>query len=138
MPNRAIEIHDSILKSVRISASTAELHFSYVYIHQSEGTPGADPGSGWAQQALIRIDDAQVEGHFSEFPVDLTCGQTQMGEDIFKNLIPIPLRYKGVFALRLDSMWRPNEIVSFRGSSVELELIGQPEYVEEFPGGQNQ
>jgi hypothetical protein len=45
MPNRAIEIHDSILASVSIAQGRAELTFSSVYIHQSEGKPGIDAGT---------------------------------------------------------------------------------------------
>ena len=132
MPNRAIEIHDSILARVSISQGEAELHFSSVYIHQSEGVPGLDAGSGWVQKAILRIYDAEVKGAFSEFPVDLSGGQVQIGEDRLDNEIPIPLRHKGAFELRLEAMWQAPEVVSFKGSGADLELIGEPEYVEEF------
>jgi hypothetical protein len=29
-------------------------------------------------------------------------------------------------------MWQGQEVVSFTGSGAELELLGEPEYVEEF------
>lgn len=132
MPNRAIEIHDSILAGVSIAQGRAELTFSSVYIHQSEGKPGIDAGSGWIQRAILRIDHAKVKGAFSEFPVDLGGGQIQMGSDRSDNEIPVPLRYKGAFELRLEAMWQGQEVVSFTGSGVELELLGEPEYVEEF------
>ena len=79
MPNRAIEIHDSVLADVSFSQGEAQLHFSSVYIHQSEGVPGRDAGSGWVQKAVLRIYDARVKGAFSEFPVDLGDGQIQNG-----------------------------------------------------------
>ena len=97
MPNRAIEIHDSVLASVSFSQGDAQLYFSSVYIHQSEGVPGRDPGSGWVQRAVLRIRDAKMEGTFSEFPVDLTDGQTRMGQNILDNEIPVPLRHAGAF-----------------------------------------
>jgi hypothetical protein len=131
MPNRSIEIHDSILASVSFSQAEAQLHFSSVYIHQSEGVPGLDAGSGWVQEAILRIHDARVDGVFSEFPVDLTDGQIHMGESILKNQIPVPLRHKGPFELRLQAKWQ-EATVSFTGSGAELELLGEPEYVEEF------
>jgi hypothetical protein len=71
MPIRAIEIHDSILEAVSFSHGEAQLYFSSVYIHQSEGVSLRDAGSGWVQKAIIRIHDAEVKGAFSEFPVDL-------------------------------------------------------------------
>jgi len=69
---------------------------------------------------------------FREFPVDLADGQTQMRENILDNEIPVPLRHKGAFELRLQAMWHGQEVVSFTGSGAELELLGEPKYVEEF------
>jgi len=132
MPNRVIEIHDSVLAEISLSQGEAQLHFSSVYIHQSEGVPGRDAGSGWVQKAVLRIHDARVEGAFSEFPVDLGDGQIQMGQNILNNEIPVHLRYKGAFELRLRAMWHGQVVVSFTGSGAELELLGEPEYVEEF------
>ena len=132
MPNRAIEIHDSILAAVSFSLGEAHLHFSSVYIHQSEGVPLRDAGSGWVQKAILRIHDARVEGAFSEFPVDLSDGQIQVGQSILDNEIPVPLHHQGAFELRLEAWRQEKEVVTFTGSGAELELLGEPEYVEEF------
>jgi len=132
MPNRAIEIHDSILEAVSFSHGEAQLYFSSVYIHQSEGVPLRDAGSGWVQKAIIRIHDAEVKGAFSEFPVDLGGGQIQIGQNLLDNEIPVPLRHEGASELRLEAMWQGQKVVSFTGSGAELELLGEPVYVEEF------
>jgi|SRR5580700_299099 hypothetical protein len=132
MPNRSIEIHDSVLVAVSFLQGEAQLHFSSVYIHQSDGVSLRDAASGWVQRAVLRIHDAKVEGAFSEFPVDLSDGQTRMGQIVLNNKIPVPLRHKGAFELRLQTMWQEQEIVSFTGSGAELELLGDAEYVEEF------
>lgn len=131
MPNRAIEIHDSVLAAVSFSQGEAQLHFSSVYIHQSEGVPLRDAGSGWVQKAVLHIHEAKVEGAFSEFPVDLSDGQTRMEQNVLDNEIPVPLRHQGAFELRLQPKWQ-GQVVSFTGSGAELELLGDPEYVEEF------
>src|SRR3981081_615354 len=81
MPNRAIEIHDSILEDVSFSQGEARLYLSLVYIHQSEGVPGSDAGSVWVQKAILRIRGAKVKGMFSEFPVDLSGAERQCGKD---------------------------------------------------------
>jgi hypothetical protein len=132
MPNRAIEIHDSILAAVSFSQGEAQLHFSMVYIHESEGVPLRDAGSSWVQKAIIRINDAEVKGTFPEFPVELSGGQIQIGPNLLDNEIPVPLRHKGAFELRLQAMWQGREVVSFTGSGAELELLGESEYVQEF------
>ena len=132
MANRSIEIHDSVLTAISLSEGEAQLHFSSVYIHQSEGVPGRDVGTGWVQKAILRIHDARVDGAFSEFPVDLSTGQIRMGENSLDNEIPLPLRYEGAFELRLQAMWQGQVTVAFKGTGAELELLGEPEYVEEF------
>jgi hypothetical protein len=132
MPNRVIEIHDSVLSQISFFQNEAQLHFSALYVHESEGVPGIDAGRGWFQQAILRIQDAKVDGAFTEFPVDLTDGRTRIEQDILENEIPVPLHYKGAFELRLQPMWQETGAVTFTGTGAELELFGEPEYVEEF------
>jgi len=64
--------------------------------------------------------------------VDLSTGQVRLGENSLDNEIPVPLRHKGAFELRLQAIWQGQVTVSFTGSAAELELLGEPEYVEEF------
>ena len=73
-----------------------------------------------------------MEGAFSEFPVELADGETRMGQNILVNEIPVPLRHRGEFGLRLEAMWHGQQVVSFTGTGAELELVGEPRYVEEF------
>jgi hypothetical protein len=49
MLSRAIEIHDSTLDGLSVERRVAVLRFAHAYIHQSEGTPGVAPGTGWSQ-----------------------------------------------------------------------------------------
>lgn len=132
MPNRAVEIHDSILSAVSFLEHEVQLHFSRAYIHQSEGVPLRDAGSGWVQEARLHIYDAKVEGAFSEFPIDLSDGRIQIGQDILENEIPVPLDHTGAVELRLRPKWQERGIVTFTGRGAKLELIGEPRYVEEF------
>jgi hypothetical protein len=130
MKNRAIEIHDSTLGAISLRDGEAVLHFPCVYIHESMGTPGVDAGSGWVQEALLRISGAAVSKSFSKFPADLLDGHIMLGDEVLSNEIPIPLSHKGIVELRLES-WN-DEVVLITGSRAELELIGDPKYVEEF------
>jgi hypothetical protein len=130
--NRVIEIHDSVLASVSFSNDEAQLHFSPAYIHQSEGVPSHDAGSGWVQKAILHIRGASMEGAFSEFPVELADGEIRLEENILVNEIPVPLRHSGKFGLRLEAMWHGQQVVSFTGNGAELELLGEAKYVEEF------
>jgi hypothetical protein len=123
MPNRAIEIHDSVLADVSFSQGEARLHFSSVCIHQSEGVPGRDAGSSWVQAAVLRIHHATMEGAFSEFPVDLADGQTRMGGNILDNEIPVPLRHKGAFELCLEAMWQSLQLSRYFGPKLRGRFV---------------
>ena len=127
-----IEIHDSIVEKIVITNDEANLHFSSAYIHQSDGIPGRDVGTGWVQRAVLRIARPRISGAFSEFPVRLSGGRIMIGENSADNEIPVPLRHEGDFELRLEAFRKTNEVVTFEGSGAELELVGEPKYLEDF------
>lgn len=137
MQNRAIEIHDSALDQITLEGGIAVVHFPEVYIHLSEGRPAIDAGTGWTQEAVIRIGNAYVDGRFSQESRDayggyahyLSGGSLQVNGSVSDNLIPIPLDVQGDIQLTLEC-W--GDVVRLRGHSARLELIGTAEYVEEF------
>ena len=137
MQNRAIEIHDSMLERIALQNGVAVLYFPQVYIHSSEGRPAIDAGTGWTQEALIRIENANIDGKLSNESSEAYSGQAHCLSDgslridgsVSDNLIPIPLDVKGDIELTLE-WW--GGIVHVHGNSASLELIGTAEYVEEF------
>jgi hypothetical protein len=130
--NRAIEIHDSVLDALSLDHGDAALHFSHLYIHETEGVPGIDAGTGWSQEGKLTISTGIIEGSFSELPRDLWDGCLAMDGTVSENMIPVPLDYKGKIELRLESWAQVSEIISISGKGARLELIGEAEYVEEF------
>ena len=137
MQNRAIEIHDSMLGQIALQDGVAMLYFPQVYIHSSEGRPAIDAGTGWTQEALIRIENAHIDGKLSKESSEAHSGQPHCLSDgwlridasVSDNLIPIPLDVKGDIELTLE--WS-GEIVHVHGNAASLELLGTAEYVEEF------
>lgn len=137
MENRAIEIHDSALDQISLENGVAILHFPEVYIHSSSGRPAIDAGSGWTQEAVIRIGNARVEGKFSRESRDayggyahyLSDGSLRINGSVSDNLIPIPLDVQGDIELTMEC-W--GDVVSVCGDSASLELMGTATYVEEF------
>jgi hypothetical protein len=136
--NRVIEIHDSELDKITFEGADAVLHFPHVYIHASDGTPAVDRGTGWSQKAIIRIGDARVEGEFSaesreaKYGVHvLSDGDLIINGSVSSNLIPIPLQVHGSVELSLKC-W--GDTVRVVGDSAHLELLGEPSYIEDFPG----
>ena len=137
MQNRAIEIHDSALDQIALEGGEAVLHFPEVYIHASEGRPAIDAGTGWAQEAVIRIGNVHIEGEFSQESRGAYGGHAHYLSDgslgingfVSDNLIPIPLDVQGDIELKLEC-W--GDVVRVHGTSAKLELIGTAVYVERF------
>jgi hypothetical protein len=131
MTNRAIEIHDSDLESLVVNSGNVVLTFAPAYIHQSAGNPGVDAGSGWTQHLVIRIHGEVTEGALNELPCTLWDGDLTLNGTQFDNTIPIPLSFEGDVRLHLTSV--PGESVQVIGTSITLELLGEPKYIEDFP-----
>jgi hypothetical protein len=134
--SQAIEIHDSAVDRITMQDGTALVHFPSVYIHRSVGKLFEDAGTVWAQEASLRITDAQVDGAFTVALqvwggdiVYLYDGSFRVGEALSDNLIPVPLEITGDIELTMESC---GETVRVHGSSARLELIGEARYVEEF------
>ena len=126
-----------MLEQIALQGSVALLYFRQVYIHSSDGRPAIDAGTGWTQEALIRIENAHIDGKLSNESTEAYSGQAHCLSDgslridgsVSDNLIPIPLDVKGDIELTLE--WSGG-IVHVHGNSASLELIGTAEYVEEF------
>lgn len=130
MPNLALEFHDSTFAAVEQNGSNLVLLFSAAYIHQSEGEPGVEAGSGWAQEVRFHISHAFVSGEILDLPCDLRDGFVSVGDRAFQNLIPVPIHYEG----RIDIELEERSKLRITGTSLRVELCGEPKYVEEFHG----
>ena len=130
MPNRLIEIHDSVVESISAPVGFAVIHFSRAYLHQSDGIPGQDASTVWIQKADLRIRDGMAGPGCPTMPITILEGHIKLGQNFLDNGIPIPLDYKGAVEVRLAS-WNDREII-IRGTGVQLRLLGEPKFVEVF------
>jgi hypothetical protein len=133
-PNRrtAIEIYDSTLGSVAEDGRHVVIELKPAYIHRSTGTPGVDPGGGWAQDAILRVENGTIDGSVPEVPCDLWEGSLQVGNQRIENIIPLPLDYQGAVTLLLVAQDESRVVI--RGSAIFATLVGEPKFIEEFPG----
>lgn len=130
--NSAIEMHDSELAAVERDGPRLKIHLTPAYIHKSPGRPAIDPGSGWTQNLTLQIEEGTVEGTIPEMPCVLSDGTLTIGEIQWNNCIPLPVQGVGNVELILKIMWGGE--VSFTGKRIFSVLVGEPRYVEEFPG----
>jgi hypothetical protein len=118
MAKQEIEIHDSELKTVTVSDGNIVLELSPAYIHISAGHPGIDAGTGWLQNAVIRVHGEEILGSISELPCDLWNGYLKVDGELFDNLIPIPLDSAGNIELQFTSI--SGESLQVRGDHITL------------------
>ncbi|MGC2736105.1 MAG: hypothetical protein WA212_19585, partial [Candidatus Acidiferrales bacterium] len=96
------------------------------------GTPGLDPGGGWAQDVILRVENGTIDGDVPEMPCDLWEGSLQVGNQTIENIIPLPLDYYGAVKLILVAQDESRLVV--QGSRISATLPGEPKFIEEFPG----
>ena len=128
----AIEIYDSTLTSVTDEGGHVLVDLTPAYLHRSTGTPGVDPGGGWAQDVILRIENGAIDGGLPEMPCDLWEGSLQVGDQKIENIIPLPLDYQGEVTLVLVAQDESRVVI--RGSAISAILFGEPKFIEEFPG----
>ena len=105
--------------------------FVEAYIHKSKGTPGVDPGTGWTQNVVLKIENASIERDAKNLPWDLTDGSLQIDQQTMENMIPIPLDRHGKVIFMLQDKRTADKII-VRGTRIYLELLGEAKYIEEF------
>ena len=128
----ALEIYDSTLGSIVKQGQGIAINLKPGYIHQSTGTPGLDPGGGWAQDVVLLLENATIEGDIPGMPCDLWEGSLQVGKQTTENIILLPLDYVGAVTLVLVTQDESRIVV--RGSAIYATLVGEPKFIEEFPG----
>lgn len=127
--NRAVELHDSELKSVRWEGESVLLELT-VYVHSSEGSPGLDAGEGWEQDAEIRIGRAKVEHLPAGGRLWILGGSVQVADTTFNDVLPLPFDRPGPVSVRLSGA---EGSFTATGDRMLLTLNGPPRNVEQYP-----
>lgn len=128
--NREIELHDTRVERIERTNGSIVLWLS-AYMHESEGRPGWDRGTGWNLPARLVVENGEFERPFSSPSLWVTDGHIAVGECLFVNLVPLPFDAHGEIRLFLSGA--EGEIV-IKGNRVYFEPFGPAVYVEEFPG----
>jgi len=133
MPNRAMEFHDSTFDGWEQDGTILTLRFSAAYIHESDGDPGVDAGIGWVQEVRLHFTNASVAGTISQLPCYLWDGRISLGDEALQ-MVPVPLQFSGRIELKLVENGEVDGQVEVTATHVEMELAGEPKFVEKFPG----
>jgi hypothetical protein len=126
---KGLELHDSRIDAVDLSAGNAAVHFSHAYIHKSKGAPGVDPGTGWSQEALLVLSGVEVSGPIPTLPSTISDGYLEVG-GIKHSLLPLPFTRK--VSAKLCLTFADGGRLEIVGKRPIVELLGKPIYVDEF------
>jgi len=128
-----IELHDSTISQIDETGPIVVIKFSPAYVHKSERKPGIDAGTGWVQNARLRLTGACRSGDRPVLPENLWDGSLRVGFQEYPNWLPIRLQARE--AVELHLVFVSGHEIDISAESIELELTGEAKYVEEFGGG---
>jgi len=129
--NETFEFHDSRIVSIGSEHGAMRVHFNGVYLFRSTGRPGVDPGPVWYQQAVLILEGGELTGPHPPLPWDIYDGSVILGpENEIIDMIPLLFRHDGPVKIALELF--DGSIVVLEGSSAEVQLTGESEYVEYF------
>ena len=129
MANREIELHDSCVERIEPADGRIVLWLS-AYMHESEGRPGRDKGTGWTLPARLVVEDGTFDRPFASPSLWILNGHVAVGNRLFDNGIPLPFDERG--HIRLVFSGAEGEL-AISGTRVYLEPTGTATYVEESP-----
>jgi hypothetical protein len=119
----AIEFHDSTLERAERVGDDVEL-ILVAYVHRAPA-PGLHRGTGWSQEARVRIRDSRGEAS----AMTIVRGKLSVAEHRYENLVPVPVRAEGPVLLELEG--DQGEIVRLTGTAVSIDLTGEATFVED-------
>jgi hypothetical protein len=106
------------------------LRFNKAYIHQSDGRPGIDDGTGWVQEIGLELTGSEIFKLPISMPEELVGGHILVNGELHDNGIKLPLKETGDIEIYLQTGM--NEELRINAKSILSIEYGEMEYVEEF------
>jgi hypothetical protein len=128
--NRALELHDSELASLRPRAGAVVVALRPAYIHSSAGVAGVDSGEVHLQDVDIILPGAELPDPLPQEPVTISDGTARIGDRDFESCLPVPFSTVGTATLSLVLV--SGQRLSIKGAGLELVRIGEPKFLERF------
>lgn len=127
MANREIELHDTRVERIDRAEGRIVLWMS-AYMHESEGRPGWDRGTGWMLPAKLVVENGVFDRPFASASLWITEGHIAIGDRLLE-AVPLPFNEHG--EIRIFLTGAEGELV-VRGSHARIEEVGPAVFVEYF------
>lgn len=125
----AFEFHDSEVSLVEVSGGELVVRFSAACIHVSEGLPGVNHGSVYAQAVQLSVVGPEVSGTLSGCLGKVSEGELSI-EGQPRSMVPVPFEYTGRVALAI--VFANGSAFTAVGSAVRVLRHGEARFVEHF------
>lgn len=132
LPDSALEFHDSTVAETSSDGGTVTIILSPAYVHRSTIIGGASRHTVWLQDAMIVLHNCKLPVDFPKLPLALSDGLIVAGEQIYSNIIPIPLSFSGGQA-SVGFLFENSMRIRLTGTDIRVEPISEATYLEEFP-----
>lgn len=132
--NKEIELHDSTLKEIKQNKDNVTLIFDKAILHYSEGKPGVDKGTCWAQKIKIILRNATIEAKPKNLPIDIDDGYLTINGEHHENMFKISLNISSKIEFTLTTMC--SEKLHIKANKIEVHAMDKAEYIQDFPGSE--
>ena len=106
------------------------LAFSRVFLVQV--MEGAFEDSLWTQAVRLTLEDCEVEGELPACPCELLGGELTNNIYTWRNLVPLPIRWRGDTACKLV-VAGSGATCTIRARRLSVEQIDHPRYLRHIP-----
>jgi len=130
--NREIEFHDSTLKEIKLNEGNAVLFFDEAYVLHSEGTPGLDNGTGWAQKINLNLKGVSIIEIPDDLPLDIDYGYFIIKGEKTTNMMKLPFSTDDEIEIVLFTQY--GNKLHLKAKSALTQELGSARYIEDFPG----
>lgn len=129
---QALALHDSVILHAVQNGGTVRLTLQAI-VHESWGTPGADAGEVWIQQAQITMTGVTSSPLVSLGNELISDGSLRIGRRHETNLLPLPIHHTDTPELVL--VLANGTRLAIVGKTIQIELGISREYLQQFGGG---
>jgi hypothetical protein len=127
--NVALEFHDSEVSAVQPQGEDLSISFSAAYVHRSEGAPGVDAGSGYAQALEILLQRATWSGELRACLGRLSGGHLCSDG---QRLPLVPLPYESAGPISVELVFQNGDSLTATAERAVIRFTGEPRFVESF------
>ncbi len=116
----SIELHDSVVESVRTEGGTTIIALRPAYVHRG--------GKGWLQEVDLVVFGSAVELATLPCPASISDGILVTASGPYHNLLMLPLDDGG--PVRLDIQSTSAEVLRVKGTAIRANTLAEPVFVE--------